>query len=290
MRIGGQAIIEGVLMLGSKASIAVRNKYGEIVLEDLSTETPIKGKFFKIPVVRGFASLYYSLYFGIKALNKSAELSSGQKFKKSELFWSTLLAVGLAVGLFVFLPMLITNLFYPLREHEILFAIVEGSLRLAFFVLYVWIISFFPDVKRLFQYHGAEHMAINAYEHGEELNVENLKKYSTIHPRCGTSFIMIFLILSIVILSIANPLASRSFTWRFFSRILFLPVTAGFAYELLRVSAKNAKLLKILFYPGLFFQKITTSEPDDSQLEVAIAALKRVLPQPSKTEGPEYFG
>lgn len=290
MRIGGQAIIEGVLMLGSKASMAVRNKDGEIVLEDLSQDTPIKGKLFKIPIVRGFASLYYSLYFGIKALNRSAELSSGEKFKKSELFWSTLFAIGLAVGLFVLLPMFITSLFQVLKHNEILFAVVEGAFRLFLFVLYVWMISFFPDVKRLFQYHGAEHMAINAYEHGEELSVENVKKYGTIHPRCGTSFIMIFLILSIVILSLVNPLASRNFAWRLLSRILFLPVTAGFSYELLRVSAKNAKLLKVLFYPGLFFQKITTAKPDDSQIEVAIVALKRVLPQTSKVEGPEYFG
>lgn len=290
MRIGGQAIIEGVLMLGSRVSMAVRDKDGNIVVEDLSESSVTANKLFRIPFLRGFASLYFSLYFGIKALNRSAELSSGEKIKKSELFWTTVFAFALALGLFVVLPMWITGLFGFLRKNEIAFAIVEGILRLILFVLYVWIISFFPDVKRLFQYHGAEHMAINAHENGEQLQLEKIKKYSTIHPRCGTSFVMIFLIFSVVILSLVSPLASKSFVWRLFSRLIFLPLTAGFAYELLRISAKRPKFLKILFYPGLFFQKLTTAQPDDSQLEVAIAALKRVLPDSDRSEGPEYLG
>ncbi|MGB9790686.1 DUF1385 domain-containing protein [Thermotoga caldifontis] len=290
MRIGGQAIIEGVLMLGSRVSMAVRDKDGNIVVEDLSESSVTANKLFRIPFLRGFASLYFSLYFGIKALNRSAELSSGEKIKKSELFWTTVFAFALALGLFVVLPMWITGLFGFLRNNEIAFAIVEGILRLILFVLYVWIISFFPDVKRLFQYHGAEHMAINAYENGEQLQLEKIKKYSTIHPRCGTSFVMIFLIFSVVMLSLVSPLASKSFVWRLFSRLIFLPLTAGFAYELLRILAKRPKFLKILFYPGLFFQKLTTAQPDDSQLEVAIAALKRVLPDSDRSEGPEYLG
>uniref|UniRef100_A0A832I854 DUF1385 domain-containing protein n=2 Tax=Pseudothermotoga TaxID=1643951 RepID=A0A832I854_9THEM len=290
MKVGGQAVIEGVLMLGSRVSMAVRNKDGEIVLEDLSQGSVATKKLFRVPFLRGFVSLYYSLYFGIKALNRSAEISSGESVKKSELLWTTLFAFGLAIGLFVLLPMWITGLFDALRKNEVLFAVVEGALRLTFFVLYVWIISFFPDVKRLFQYHGAEHMVINAYENAEQLELENVKKYGTIHPRCGTSFIMIFLIFSVVVLSLASPIASKSFVWRLVSRLVLLPLTAGFAYELLRVSSKNPTLLRILFYPGLFFQKLTTAQPDDSQLEVAIAALKRVLPDSSKEEGPDYFG
>ncbi len=277
-------------MLGSRVSMAVRDKDGNIVVEDLSESSVTANKLFRIPFLRGFASLYFSLYFGIKALNRSAELSSGEKIKKSELFWTTVFAFALALGLFVVLPMWITGLFGFLRNNEIAFAIVEGILRLILFVLYVWIISFFPDVKRLFQYHGAEHMAINAYENGEQLQLEKIKKYSTIHPRCGTSFVMIFLIFSVVMLSLVSPLASKSFVWRLFSRLIFLPLTAGFAYELLRILAKRPKFLKILFYPGLFFQKLTTAQPDDSQLEVAIAALKRVLPDSDRSEGPEYLG
>lgn len=290
MKVGGQAVIEGVLMLGSRVSMAVRNKNGEIVLEDLSQSSVTTKRLFKVPFLRGFVSLYFSLYFGIKALNRSAEISSGEKAKKSELFWTTLFAFGLAIGLFVVLPMWITGLFSILRKNEVLFAIVEGVLRLTFFVLYVWIISLFPDVRRLFQYHGAEHMVINAYENNEQLDLDNVKKYGTIHPRCGTSFIMIFLIFSVVVLSLSSPIASRSFAWRLLSRLVLLPLTAGFAYELLRVSSKSPTLFKFLFYPGLFFQKLTTAQPDDSQLEVAMAALKRVLPESAKEEGPEYFG
>ncbi|KAF2958759.1 metal-dependent enzyme [Thermotoga sp. Ku-13t] len=290
MRIGGQAIIEGVLMLGNRVSMAVRDKDGNIVVEDLSESSVTANKLFRVPFLRGFVSLYFSLYFGIKALNRSAELSSGEKIKKSELFWTTVFAFALALGLFVVLPMWITGLFSFLRKNEIAFAIVEGILRLILFVLYVWIISFFPDVKRIFQYHGAEHMVINAYENGEQLQLQKIKKYSTIHPRCGTSFVMIFLFFSVVILSLVSPLASKSLVWRFFSRLVFLPLTAGFAYEFLRISAKGPRLLKILSYPGLFFQKLTTARPDDSQLEVAIAALKRVLPDSAKSEGPEYLG
>lgn len=290
MRIGGQAIIEGVLMLGNRVSMAVRDKDGNIVVEDLSESSVTASKLFRIPFLRGFVSLYFSLYFGIKALNRSAELSSGERIKKSELFWTTVFAFALALGLFVVLPMWITGLFSFLRKNEIAFAIVEGILRLILFVLYVWIISFFPDVKRLFQYHGAEHMVINAYENGEQLQLQKIKKYSTIHPRCGTSFVMIFLIFSVVILSLVSPLASKSFVGRFFSRLVFLPLTAGFAYEFLRISAKGPRLLRILSYPGLFFQKLTTVRPDDSQLEVALAALKRVLPDSDKSEGPEYLG
>lgn len=277
-------------MLGNRVSMAVRDKDGNIVVEDLSESSVTAKKLFRIPFLRGFASLYFSLYFGIKALNRSAELSSGEKIKKSELFWTTVFAFALALGLFVVLPMWFTGLFSFLRKNEIAFAIVEGILRLILFVLYVWIISFFPDVKRIFQYHGAEHMVINAYENGEQLQLQKIKKYSTIHPRCGTSFVMIFLVFSVVILSLVSPLASKSLVWRLFSRLVFLPLTAGFAYEFLRISAKGPRFLKILSYPGLFFQKLTTARPDDSQLEVALAALKRVLPDSDKSEGPEYLG
>lgn len=290
VRVGGQAVIEGVLMLGNRISLAVRNKNGEIVVEDLSEKPVTKNRLLKIPFVRGFVSLYFSLYFGIKALNRSAEISSGETVKKSELFWTTVFAFALAIGLFVVLPMWITGLFGFLRKNEILFAIIEGVLRLAFFTLYVWIISLFPDVKRLFQYHGAEHMVINAYENNDQLQLDSVKKYSTIHPRCGTSFVMMFLIFSVVVLSLTSPLASRGFVWRLISRLVFLPLTAGLAYELLRIFSKRPRLLKFLFYPGLFFQKLTTAQPDDSQLEVAILALKRVLPETVENEGLEYLG
>jgi len=190
MRVGGQAVVEGVLMIGKRAVMAVRRQDGGIVLEEVGV--PRRGKLSKIPLLRGIYNLYYSLSLGIKALNRSVEIVSKEEMKKSQKLGSILLAVVLAIGLFFVLPMFLTNLLKPLRDNEALFSLVEGSLRIAIFLLYVWIISLAEDVKRLFQYHGAEHMTIHAFEAGDELTVENVKKYKTLHPRCGTNYVMIF--------------------------------------------------------------------------------------------------
>lgn len=296
MKVGGQAIIEGVLMMGKNVSIAVRDNKGTIVVEEISRKTPTNSKLFKIAFLRGIISLYYSLYYGIYALDRSAEISSGQKMKKSETITSLFFAVALAIGLFFILPVFLTNLMKFLKNNEFVFSFVEGLIRLGLFLLYVYVISFFKDVRRIFQYHGAEHMVIHTYESNEELTIENIRKHSTIHPRCGTSFAMIFLIVSIVIFSLLGSLVSLGVFGKVLSRIILIPVVVGFSYEFLRVSAKGSRLMKVLTSPGLVLQKLTTAIPDDSQIEVAIAALRKAVAEEDKTdhkkdaEGPEFFG
>ncbi|MGJ8454754.1 DUF1385 domain-containing protein [Pseudothermotoga sp. U03pept] len=296
MKIGGQAIIEGVLMMGKNVAIAVRNNNGEIVVEEIGKKTPSSLKLFKVPFLRGLISLFYSLYYGIYALDRSAEISSGQKMKKSETFWSIFLAVVLAVGLFLVLPVFLTSLLTFLRGNEFLFSLVEGLIRLGLFLLYVYIISLLKDVKRFFQYHGAEHMVIHAYESNEPLIDEKIRKYSTIHPRCGTNFVMIFLIFSIIFFSLLGWILHLNVFWKVISRVAFIPVIVGFSYEFLRISARNSKAMRFLAAPGLLLQKLTTAIPDDSQIEVAIAALKKAVGEENKIdhakehEGPEFFG
>ncbi len=296
MKVGGQAIIEGVLMMGKNISIAVRDNKGTIVVEEISKKTPTSSKLFKVIFLRGIISLYYSLYYGIYALDRSAEISSGQKMKKSETVSSLLFAIALAIGLFFILPILLTGLVKSLKGKEFVFSLVEGLIRLGLFLLYVYAISFFKDVKRIFQYHGAEHMVINTYESNEDLIVENVRKHSTIHPRCGTSFAMIFLIISVIIFSVLGSLIHLDIFGKIISRVILIPVVVGFSYEFLRVSARGSRFMKILTSPGLVLQKLTTATPDDSQIEVAIAALRKAVGEEDKTdhkkdnEGPEFFG
>ncbi len=277
MKVGGQAIIEGILMMGKKVVIAVRDPNGKIVVEEISSKVPTKSPFFRYPFIRGLVSVFYSLYYGIYALNRSAEIISGEKMKKSEMFWSLTLAVGLAIGLFVVLPTLVTNLVSVLRDNEFLFSMIEGGVRIAFFLLYVYVISFMKDVKRLFQYHGAEHMSINAYESGEEVTVQSVRRFSRIHPRCGTSFVMIVLVVSVIVFSLFGSIRENDLSWRIVTRLVMLPVVLMISYEILRVSSKGSKLMRILTYPGLVLQKLTTAIPDDSQLEVAIVSLNEAL-------------
>ncbi|QTA37141.1 DUF1385 domain-containing protein [Thermosipho ferrireducens] len=270
MKIGGQAIIEGVLMMGKRVAIAVRNKDGEIVTEEIGKIK--KTKFLKIPFIRGLFSLFYSLYFGIKALDRSAEIATGEEMKKSETVFSFLIALVLGIGLFVILPVWITQLL-GFKNNEFTFSLVDGFLRISFFLIYVWVISFFKDVKRVFQYHGAEHKTIHAFEKNEQLLPENVKKYTTIHPRCGTNFIMIFLIVAVIIFSLFGFYKPLNGLERILIRIVFIPIVASISYEFLKFFDKF-KFLSFLSFPGLILQKLTTAEPDNSQIEVAIAALK----------------
>ncbi|PHJ14180.1 metal-dependent enzyme [Fervidobacterium sp. SC_NGM5_G05] len=274
MKVGGQAVIDGVLMMGKKVVVAVRKKNGEIEVQELGSVSR-SSKWSKIPFVRGFFSLFYSLYFGIKAINLSAELSSDEKMKKSESFFSILFSIVLAIGLFIVLPAYLTK-WLGFKNNEFIFSLVDGFIRLGVFLLYVYIISLFKDVKDVFRYHGAEHKAVHTYENGEELTVENARKYSTIHPRCGTNFVMIFLIIAILVHSVFGIFGPLNMLNRILLRILVLPVVAGIAYELLRLFDKYPSL-RILAAPGLLLQKLTTAQPDDSQLEVAIVSLRHAL-------------
>ncbi len=279
--IGGQAVIEGVMMRGKNLiSVAVRRPDGGIsLMKEHIIPTSKKIKVLGLPFLRGTAVLADALYLGIKALSYSANEALGEEEKLNA--WSMTVAFTMAIGmfilLFVFLPLSvaqITSKFYA--NNVIMFNLVEGLVRIAIFLGYIWIISLFPDIKRVFQYHGAEHKTIHAYENNVPLTPEEAKRYTTLHPRCGTSFLMVSMIVMIILYSF---LGRPSFLIRFTSRILLIPVVVGVSYEFLRFSSDNLKniFVKILIAPGLWLQKLTTKEPDEKQLEVAIEALKAVL-------------
>jgi len=281
MPVGGQAVIEGVLMRnGDDISVAVRRASdGEIVVEDLEPRNKFK-RLSNIPFVRGIFNLYDMMSTGIRALNLSAEIAledEDEDFGTSETVLTTGIAFLVAIGVFVILPVWATNNLWGLSEaNAFLFNLVEGLIRIGFFLLYLAGITYFDDIKRVFQYHGAEHKSVYAYENGKDLVVEEAREYSTLHPRCGTAFLMIVLVVAILTFSLVGnpPLLTK-----IISRLLLLPVVAGVSYEILRFSGKHAKnpLLKPFLLPGLMLQKITTREPSDDQLEVALQAIKRVV-------------
>lgn len=277
---GGQAVIEGVMMRGPREmAVAVRKPAGEIVLEKKPVSSLAQRyPFLKWPLLRGVLALFEALVDGIQVLALSANLALDEEeetLSAKEIALTIFFAVGLAVLLFIVIPTagayLTRNFFHPFWQN-----LAEGFLRLGIFLAYVLSISHLNDIKRVFQYHGAEHKVIHTYEAGEELTVENAKKHTTLHPRCGTSFIIIVLMLTIFIYSVLHV---PSLWYRLLSRILLLPLIAGLSYELLKWTSRHTShgLVKILMAPGLWVQKLTTREPDDSQLEVALAALQAVL-------------
>ncbi|HOT05268.1 MAG TPA: DUF1385 domain-containing protein [Atribacter sp.] len=279
--VGGQAIIEGVMMRSPwKISIAVRKPNGTIVTD--IKEKPIlskTNKFFALPIIRGVVNMVDSLIIGLKALSLSATLAMDEEEEKLSAFdlsIAMLLAFGLFVGLFIALPTFLTSRIDHYIHSTILYNIIEGLIRVTIFLLYLFIISRMKDIKRIFEYHGAEHKTIFAFENGQELTLENIRKYTTHHPRCGTNWLMIVMIISIFIFSF---LGRPGIITRIISRIALIPIVAGLAYEAIRLLSKyqDRGLANILALPGLLLQRITTQEPDDSQLEVAVAALKGSL-------------
>ncbi|MFP4135572.1 MAG: DUF1385 domain-containing protein [Candidatus Bipolaricaulota bacterium] len=281
MSVGGQAVIEGVLMRnGDNISVAVRRSSdGEIVVEDLEPRDKFKG-LSKIPFVRGIFNLYDMMSTGIRALNLSAEIAleeEDEDFGTSETILTTGIAFLVAIGVFVVLPVWATNNLWGLSEgNAFLFNLVEGLIRIGFFLLYLAGITFFEDIRRVFQYHGAEHKSVYAYENDRDLVVDEAREYSTLHPRCGTAFLMIVLVVAILTFSlVGNP----PLLLKIISRLLLLPVVAGVSYEILKFSGRHADnpFLRPFLLPGLALQKITTREPSDEQLEVALEAIKRVV-------------
>ncbi|MHC1696531.1 MAG: DUF1385 domain-containing protein [Geobacteraceae bacterium] len=285
VNIGGQAVIEGVLMRAPRSmAIAVRRPDGEIVVKR-DTVIPLSERFplVKLPVVRGAVALFTSLVIGMKALSFSANeaISEGEeKEEMSSLAMGGTIAVALLFGILLFfiLPLFLTKLLVPyIGESNIVFNLVDGFIRVLVFLIYVYSISRMNDIQRVFQYHGAEHKSIFAFEAEISLTVENVKKFSRLHPRCGTSFLLIVMLVSIVVFSLIPKV------WPFYlkagSRVVLLPVIAGFSYELLKWSAKyeKSRLVRMLIAPGLALQRLTTREPDDSQLEVAIRSLEEAL-------------
>ncbi|MFZ5634717.1 MAG: DUF1385 domain-containing protein [Bacillota bacterium] len=277
---GGQAVIEGVMMRGPHTrAIAVRVPEGGIVVDDRQVGSITKRyPFLKWPLIRGVVALVESLVIGIEALSFSASKAMGEEeeLSKTEIILTMGLAFALAVVLFVIVPTGAAHLLKNQVQGSFAQNVVEGVLRLGIFLLYVVLIGRLQDIKRVFQYHGAEHKVINAYEAGEELVVEKVQRFSTFHPRCGTSFLLIVLVLSIFLFAL---LGHQVLWWRITSRVLLLPVLAGVSYEALKLSARYADnaLCRLLITPGRWLQSLTTGEPDDSQVEVAISAMGAVL-------------
>jgi len=287
INIGGQAVIEGVMMRAPRSvAIAVRRPSGEIVIKKEEV-IPLSERFplVKLPIMRGAVALFASLIIGIKALNFSAneamvEEEGPEKEELSSWAMAGTMAVAFGFGILLFfiLPLYLTKLLVPIiGSSNIVFNLVDGVIRVAVFLLYIWAISRMKDIQRVFQYHGAEHKSIFAFEAGEALSVDTVRKYSCLHPRCGTSFLLIVMLVSIGIFSLIPKL------WPFYmkagSRIVLLPLIAGVSYELLKWSAKNdhSRLVKLVIAPGLALQRLTTREPDDGQIEVAIRSMEEAL-------------
>lgn len=278
--VGGQAVIEGVMMRGKeKIAVAVRKEDDSIAIScdpinPLSKKYPV----LKLPIIRGFVSLIESMVIGIKALNYSANqvMSEGEEIKPGEMFLTLLFSLVLAGGLFIVVPALSIDLFHYFTKNTILLNFLEGIVRIVIFLIYIFTISRLPDIQRVFQYHGAEHKVIHAHEAGEELVVERVEKYSPLHPRCGTSFLLLVMVISVFVFSL---LGKQDFLARIVSRFSLVPLIAGVSYEFLKLSGRhpNHPLLKIFIQPGLYLQKLTTREPDSKQIEVAITALKQVI-------------
>ncbi|MDD4726106.1 MAG: DUF1385 domain-containing protein [Tissierellia bacterium] len=295
--IGGQALIEGIMMRGpNEVAIAVRkpNKEIELKVNELNT-LGMRYKVFRLPFLRGMISLVESLSIGVKALMYSAEFFEDEedteevkatltqkifkdKAEDVEIFLTLLTAIVLSIGIFMILPNFITSLIKGNITNSIVLNLIEGAIRILVFLLYVVWVSKVDDVRRVFEYHGAEHKTIHCYEHGDDLIVDNVKKYSILHPRCGTSFLFMVMIVSILVLSFfgwPNPVL------RVLIRILMFPVIAGISYEINRLIGKSdSKFAYYLSYPGLMIQKhATVKEPDDEQIEVAIESLIAVIPK-----------
>jgi len=300
--VGGQAVMEGVMMRSPQGySVAVRRQDGSIRVIKETLKTPAeKHKIFKLPIFRGMGVLGQALVLGIKALRFSAEeavqdIEAAEKAAKGEIpkteekpakpeklsSWliagNLVLALGVKIALFFALPLFLTNLLQSRFgfESSFLFSGIDGVLRVATFVLFLLMISWMKDMRRVFEYHGAEHKTVYNFEARENLSIENAQKYSTLHPRCGTSFLFVLMIVSILVFSLAH---FDSIWTKLLARVVFLPLIVGISYEILRFSAKHrGSLLRIVTYPGLLLQKITTKEPDEKQLATAIKALEEAL-------------
>ncbi len=312
--IGGQAVIEGVMMRGPhKIAVAVRKPDGEIIIDE--KPTPKVGKIAKVPIIRGVYSFFSSLVIGVQALtfsakffddeeemkkreaakkkaeekkNKKENKDKAQKDKKKEnenglsdaaIYVAVALSLCLSIGMFIVLPNLVTEFVVPNQEaHPILYNFIESVVKLVIFGGYIVLISQMKDIQRVFEYHGAEHKTIFCYENGEELTVENVKKYSRFHPRCGTSFLLFVMIVSILVFSLLGVYENALINIGL--RLLFLPIVAGLSYEIIKFAGKSKnKCVTWLNAPGKWLQKFTTREPDDSQIEVAIKSLKAVIPE-----------
>ena len=345
--IGGQAVIEGVMMRGPfKTAVSVRKPDGEIAMK--LTENKVKGGFRKIPILRGIFGFVNSMVIGINSLMYSAQFyeedgtpkkeeseeekneeKEGKKEKNDSselsgvaLFFTLITSLALSIGLFIVVPTLvaegISNRVYPdanviavsgdylsgdisgessqsgdiivgttqdiTKQRDLLYSIIEHVIKIAIFLGYLALVSQMKDIKRVFEYHGAEHKSIFCYENGEELTVENVKKFQRFHPRCGTSFLLFVIVISIIVYSIVGK--HPNVFVNVLIRLALLPLIAGVSYEVIKFAGKHAdnKFISWLNKPGMWLQRLTTREPDDSQIEVAIHSLKAVIPEDEKAD------
>jgi uncharacterized protein YqhQ len=283
--IGGQAVLEGVMMRGPRNwAVAVRKPNGEIA-HVWRTIDPLMARHWalRLPVVRGVVALGESLAIGFRALSVSANYAAQEEDEgdtepaeigRWAIFFSFAVAIGFALTIFKVGPALLTS-WLPVSDDQ-WFVIVEGLVRVSVFIAYLVLLSLIPSLRRVFQYHAAEHKAINAYEAGEELTPETVQRYSLIHPRCGTAFLLWVMVIGVFVFALFGKLP---WYWLIVSRIALLPVIAGIAYELIRFAGKHqgSRFLMVLLAPGLWLQRLTTREPTLDQLEVSIRALREVL-------------
>ncbi|MBR3791322.1 MAG: DUF1385 domain-containing protein [Clostridia bacterium] len=303
--IGGQAILEGVMMRGPfKTAYAVRKPDGEIVVEENENKSKNRGKFFKLPIIRGCVNFVDSLIIGMKALMFSAEFVDleaeeeteskfdkwleeklGDKIKDIVIYVAIALSIVLSVGLFILLPSLLSDILTTLFSSlERLTSVFEGIFRILVFLGYMILVSQMKDIKRVFEYHGAEHKTIACYENGEELTVENVKKHSRFHPRCGTNFLLFVMVISIILFFFLPKFDQYGklvqILFKLLSRIVLLPVVAGLSYEVIKLAGRSkSKCVRFFTKPGLWLQKLTTREPDEQQIEVAIRSMTAVIPE-----------
>jgi uncharacterized protein YqhQ len=296
MQVGGQAVIEGVMMRAKgMIATAVRRPDGKIVVKkeefhSLAERYPI----LRIPILRGAVGLLEMMYIGIKTLNYSAEIAlddpSGDETapKKSQSTFSLLVtlivALALGIGIFFFIPLFIATLFFRVEQQPLLFNLVAGAIRITILIAYLYSISLMKDVYRLFQYHGAEHKAVFTFEQNAPLETFSAMQFTRFHPRCGTSFVLLVMLVSILLFSLLDTAVlltygSLSLAIRLATHIPFIPIVGGISYEVLKFSAKHATspLGRLLVAPGLWLQKITTKEPDETQTEVSLCAIKAAL-------------
>lgn len=294
--IGGQAVIEGVMMKnGDEYATAVRKPDGEIeVKKDTYVSMGEKVKFFSLPFVRGIFSFIDSMVLGMKSLTFSASFFEddedagepgkfekfldrmfGEKLEKALMALVMVFSVIMAVAIFMVLPLFLANIFHQFIQSQTVMAIIEGVIRILIFIAYIKLISNMEDIKRTFMYHGAEHKCINCLEHGLELNVENVRNSSKEHKRCGTSFLLIVMVISILFFMVVRV---DTIWLRAVSRIVLIPVIAGVSYEFLRLAGRSdSKLVDLLSRPGMWMQGLTTKEPDDTMIEVGIASVEAVF-------------
>lgn len=277
---GGQAVIEGVMIRGRRfACVAARRPNGELTHRITPLSTMFTGKIRRFPLLRGVLILAETLTLGMKALAYSTNVQleeEGQELGGWSLAFMLTVSLGLAIGLFFLLPLFASILFERVVDSHILSNLVEGVVRLAVFLAYVWIVGFIPDIRRVFAYHGAEHMTVKAYEAGDPLEVQSVRKYSTAHPRCGTAFLLTVMVVAVIVFV---WLGRPSLPWLVTSRLVLIPLIAALAYETIRFSASHQKnlLVRMITVPNLALQMLTTRQPQDDQIEVAIHAMETAL-------------